>query len=185
MIAWIITLISSIYLLKVYKQLVNYKIQAANAWANLELLLLQQEREIKRLIEIFKNHFGGNNLLLNHANQLLGQLDLNKNSNCLDEYSHCFNDLDFALVGLLTLSEDFPDLHSDKTFNQVRARIFTINESLNIKIKHYNDAVNKYNHAQNFGLAIIISRILRFKDLSTFYSGHDYFDLTNEIPRHV
>jgi LemA protein len=103
------------YFVMIYNNLVRLKHNVAKAWANIDVLLKQRHDELPKLVETCK------------------------------QYMKFEQALRATLGHLFALAEAYPDLKTNQSFQQLQARISSLENAIADRREFYNESVNVNN----------------------------------------
>ncbi len=131
-----------IFFLTVYNGLVTLKNNVARAWSNIDVLLKQRYDELPKLVALCERY-------MKHERETLEAV-INARSQISQigggaEAAEAENMLSGALKSLFAVTENYPDLKADRSFNQLQTRISSLENEIADRREFYNDSVNLYN----------------------------------------
>jgi LemA protein len=151
-----------IYFILTYNSLVSIKNDVSKAWANIDVLLKQRHDEIPKLIDICKAYMKHEQETLEKVIQARSGVDHARQSQDIAGLAVAESALQNGLGGLFALSESYPDLKADQSFNALQSRVTGLENAIADRREFYNDSVNVNNvRVQQFP-DLIVARLFGF-----------------------
>ena len=150
------------YFIFLYNQLVSLKHSVSKAWANIDVLIKQRHDELPKLVDTCQRYMQHEQetlervMLARSAAQQAGQKDDVKSMGGAE------NAMRASLGQLFALSEDYPELQADVTFQHLQSRITALEEMLADRREFYNESVNIYNVRIEQFPDIVVARLFRY-----------------------
>ncbi|OGW39601.1 MAG: hypothetical protein A2X58_13165 [Nitrospirae bacterium GWC2_56_14] len=130
------------WLVSLYNSLVQVSNNMRKAWENIDVLLVQRNEELPKLVEIVKTYAGYEQEVL----QSLTALRLAySNARTISARTNMENQLRYRLNSLQAVGERYPDLKADRAFGQLMERVSAIEDSIGDRRAFFNETVNIYN----------------------------------------
>src|SRR3989442_6577121 len=141
----IVVLVAQILLGQVigaYNSLVRLRVQAENAWADIDVQLKRRYDLIPNLVETVKGYAG-------HERQTLEAV-VNARNRAMSaqgpaEKAEAEGMLTQALKSLFALAEAYPQLRAVESFNQLQASLNQIEDAIQNARRYYNAVVRDFN----------------------------------------
>lgn len=137
-----ITLIGA--LIKIYNELVKERILTQEGASGVGACLQERNDLIPNLVETVKGYAG-------HENQTLIEVIKWRNQSAgastVEEQNAVSGGLKQALINLLSLTENYPELKADTQFQELMAQLARIEEKINDARRYYNGTVREYNQS--------------------------------------
>lgn len=152
------------YFFSVYNSLVRLKHNIEKAWSNIDVLLKQRQDELSKLLKTVKGFMAHEKKVLTDVTKARTAF---MNASSVAEKAQADNMMTSTLKSLFAVAENYPDLKSDKSFQQFQNRISAVEESIADRREFYNDSVNTYNIRIEQIPDVIVARMLGYvrKDL--------------------
>lgn len=130
------------YLATLYNGLVVVKNNILKAWGNIDVLLKQRHDEIPKLVKLAETYMKYEKDALSNIIALRNSASAAQGvaSKAVKE-----GELTGALHKLFALSENYPDLKANASFQQLQNRISALENQIADRREFYNDSVNNYN----------------------------------------
>lgn len=159
-----IIIILIIYAFVLYNNLVLLKNNVATAWSNIDVLLKQRHDELPKLVETCKQYMGYEQQTLVKVMQAREGVQQARTSGNISALGPAENQLRATIGNLFAVAEAYPNLKADESFQQLQARITSLENSIADRREFYNDSVNTYNtRIEQFPQALI-ARNFGFKE---------------------
>lgn len=155
-----IVVIAVIYGIVIYNGLVNLKHAVSKAWANIDVLLKQRNDELPKLVATCKQYMQYEQETLEKVINARSQVNSAQSSQNVGALGKAETQLRSGLGQLFALAESYPDLKSDRNFQQLQQRISGLENSIADRREFYNEAVNLNNvRIEQFPDVLIASRM--------------------------
>ena len=153
------------YIVLIYNNLISLKNNASKNWSNIDVLLKQRYSELPKLIHTCKEYMAYEKDTLEKIVLARKAALSASNASDLAALGLAENSLKTALTQLFALAENYPNLKTDASFQQLQARISELESSIADRREFYNNSVNFYNiRIQQFP-DIVVARIFHFSTL--------------------
>jgi len=154
-----------------YNRLVALRQGRKNAFADIDVQLKQRYDLIPNLVETVKGY-------AKHEQQVLQNVTESRSramsaGGGIDQRAKAEQALGGALMNLLAVAENYPDLKANSNFQQLQAELSDIENKLAAARRYFNNATNEYNTAVEQFPAVLIAKMFGF-------SQEGFFDLGEE-----
>jgi len=126
----------------VYNSLVRLKNNIAKAWSNIDVLLKQRHDELTKLLKTVKGY-------MKHEEGVLVKVTEARtafmSATTVGDKAKADGMIAGALKSLFAVSENYPELKADRSFQQFQERISEIENQIADRREFYNDSVNTFN----------------------------------------
>ena len=154
-----IALIVVVYFITIYNSLVNLKHGITKAWANIDVLLKQRHDELPKLVATCKQYMGFEQETLEKVIKARSQVASAREDHNIKGVGKAETALRSGLGQLFALAENYPDLKSNNSFQQLQQRISSLENNIADRRELYNEAVNNNNvRIEQFPDVIIAKR---------------------------
>lgn len=130
--------------IKIYNELVKERILTQEGASGVGACLQERNDLIPNLVETVKGYAG-------HENQTLIEVIKWRNQSAgastVEEQNAASGGLKQALINLLALTENYPELKADTQFQELMAQLARIEEKINDARRYYNGTVREYNQS--------------------------------------
>ncbi|MEK7747359.1 MAG: LemA family protein [Elusimicrobiota bacterium] len=130
------------YAAMIYNGLVVVKNNILKAWANIDVLLKQRHDEIPKLIKTCEAYMKFEKDTLSRVIELRTQA---QGATGVGERAGREAALSIGLQRLFAVAENYPDLKSQASFQQLQGRISELENQIADRREFYNESVNSYN----------------------------------------
>lgn len=132
----------AVYLVTIYNGLVAIKNDIDKAWANIDVLLKQRHDELTKLLDVTKGYMEFERDTLTRITQARSQYQV---ATTLEQKAQADETMTSALRGFFAVAENYPDLKANTNFQQLQARITSLENQIADRREFYNDSVNTFN----------------------------------------
>lgn len=130
------------YLLSIYNSLITLKNNIDKAWSNIDVMLVQRNNELTKLLDTVKGYMKHEKKTLEEVTRL--RAGMAKASGPQEKAQA--NDLLSSAIGrLFMVAENYPQLRASENFNQLQGRISELENGIADRREFYNDSVNTFN----------------------------------------
>lgn len=173
MIGWIVlalAILAIVASVAIYNRLVNYRNDAKNAFAQIDVQLTRRYDLIPNLVEVARKYLQHEQETLtaviaarNHAANALKNTEGSGGSTGVGALAAAEQALGARLGGLYATFENYPDLKADNQLAALREEIASTENRIAFSRQHYNDSVTEYNSAIEQFPANIIAGMFGFR----------------------
>ena len=173
MIGWIVlalVILAIVASVAIYNRLVNYRNDAKNAFAQIDVQLTRRYDLIPNLVEVARKYLQHEQETLtaviaarNHAANALKNTEGSGGSTGVGALAAAEHALGARLGGLYATFENYPDLKANNQLAALREEIASTENRIAFSRQHYNDSVTEYNSAIEQFPANIIAGIFGFR----------------------
>ena len=173
MIGWIVlalVILAIVASVAIYNRLVNYRNDAKNAFAQIDVQLTRRYDLIPNLVEVARKYLQHEQETLtaviaarNHAANALKNTEGSGGSTGVGALAAAEHALGARLGGLYATFENYTDLKADNQLAALREEIASTENRIAFSRQHYNDSVTEYNSAIEQFPANIIAGIFGFR----------------------
>ena len=131
-----------LYFFSIYNSLVALKNNIEKAWANIDVMLVQRNAELTKLLDTVKGYMKHERGTLEEVTKLRASVANASGPQAKAQAS----DLLTAAVGrLFAVAENYPQLRASENFQQLQTRISELENAIADRREFYNDSVNTFN----------------------------------------
>ncbi len=138
----ILLIILVFYFLSIYNSLIALKNNIDKSWSNIDVLLVQRNAELTKLVDAVKGYMKHEKTLLTDITKLRASV---ANANGPAAKSVASDLLSGALGKLFAVAENYPQLRASENFHQLQDRVSGLENAIADRREFYNDSVNTYN----------------------------------------
>ena len=164
-----------LWLMSSYNSLVRLKVQAGNAWADIDVQLKRRHDLIPNLVETVKGYAG-------HEKQTLEGVIAARNQAVTAQGPAAKAEAEGILTGALrqvfALAEAYPQLRAVESFNDLQKQLSELEDTLQNARRYYNAVVRDFNTAIEQFPSNIVAGMFHFQE-------REFFELKDEAERAV
>lgn len=131
-------------LISIFNEITKERIVTQEAASGVGACLQQRNDLIPNLVETVKGYAG-------HENKTLVEVIKWRNQSAaaatVDEQNAASKGLNQALINLLSLTENYPELKANTQFQELMGQLAAIEEKINDSRRYYNGTVREYNQS--------------------------------------
>jgi LemA protein len=131
-----------VYLVMIYNNLVQVKHNVSKAWANIDVLLKQRHDELPKLVETCKQYMKFEQDTLQKVIDARSRVFAARESQNVQALGAAETGLRASVGNLFALAEQYPDLKTNQTFQQLQARITGLENAIADRREFYNESAN-------------------------------------------
>lgn len=152
-------------LIKIYNELTKERILTQEGASGVGTCLQQRNDLIPNLVETVKGYAG-------HENQTLIEVTKWRNQSAaattVEEQNAASGGLKQALMNMLSVTENYPELKANENFQQLMAQLSQLEEKINDARRYYNGTVREYNQSLAVFPKNIVGNSFGFKPAAFF-----------------
>lgn len=167
---WILVLVVVIYGVVIYNALVQIKHNVSKAWSNIDVLLKQRHDELPKLVEACKQYKQFEQETLQKVTEARARVQSASQAQDIPALNIAEGALRAGLGQIFAVVEAYPELRANEQFNQLMARITSLEEGIADRREFYNESVNINNVRIEQFPDNLVARLFHFpaRDLLTF-----------------
>lgn len=154
-----------VLLIVLYNRIIALKQTRKNAFSDIDVQLKQRHDLIPNLVNTVKGYAEHESGLLEKVTE--ARANAMRQSN-IDGKVAAESTLGAAMMQLLAVAENYPDLKADQNFRQLQAEIADIENKIAAARRFFNNATNEYNTAIQQFPAVLVARAFNFQDENFF-----------------
>jgi len=170
-----IPIVLLVWLMSSYNGLVRLKVQAENAWADIDVQLKRRHDLIPNLVETVKGYAG-------HEKQTLEGVVAARNQAIAAQGPAAKAEAEGMLTGalrqLFALSEAYPQLRAVETFADLQKKLADLEDTIQNARRYYNAVVRDFNTSIEQFPSNIVAGMFHFTE-------REFFELKDEAERAV
>ena len=163
---WFVLAAAAVLVLSViaaYNGFVRLRVQADNAWADVDVQLKRRYDLIPNLVEVVKGYAKHEQQVFENVAEAragVGKLTVTpevlKNPQMFQQFQQAQSGLSSALSRLLAVAENYPQLKANENFLQLQAQLEGTENRISVERKRFNEVVQDYNtRVRTFPTSII------------------------------
>ena len=137
-----IVVVAGAYLILIYNNLVQVKHNVSKAWANIDVLLKQRHDELPKLVETCKQYMKFEQETLQKVVDARSKVFAARESQDIRALGPAESGLRASIGNLFAVAEQYPDLKTNQTFQQLQSRISGLENAIADRREFYNESVN-------------------------------------------
>ena len=137
-----VAVLALVYLVMIYNNLVQVKHNVSKAWANIDVLLKQRHDELPKLIETCKQYMKFEQDTLQKVIDARSRVFAARESQNIPALGAAEAGLRASVGSLFALAEQYPDLKTNQTFQQLQGRVTGLENAIADRREFYNESVN-------------------------------------------
>lgn len=159
-----VLVITVLYAIFIYNNLVSLKHAVSKAWSNIDVLLKQRHEELPKLVEVCRQYMEYEQETLAKVVEARSAVMQARSRGDMTGLGQAETQLRMGLGNLFALAENYPDLKANNSFQQLQSRISQLENSIADRREVYNEAVNLNNVRIEQFPDVIIARMFKFMD---------------------
>ncbi|MCK5374330.1 MAG: LemA family protein [Alphaproteobacteria bacterium] len=163
-----------------YNRLVALRQSRENAFSDIDVQLKQRYNLVPQLVESVKGYASHEKEIFENVTQARAQVGAAKGAT--GERVAAENVLGGALMGLLAVAEDYPDLKADQNFQKLMSELSDLENKIAAARRFFNNATSEYNTAIEQFPAVLIANMLGFGKKDFFELDEAQADTVREAP---
>jgi LemA protein len=156
------------FLAMLYNRLVALRQTTKNAFADIDVQMKQRYDLIPNLVETVKGYATHESGIFEKVTEARANA---MKASTLSEKGAAESALSGALVQLMAVAENYPDLKANMNFQQLQTELGDLENKLAAARRFFNNAVTEYNTAIQQFPAVIIARMFGFTETGMFDLG--------------
>lgn len=148
------------YLISLFNSLIQVKNNIGKAWHNIDVLLLQRNEELPKLIDVTKAYAIYEKELFEELVRLRKKYRMVKRT---DQKTDVENQLSMKLRQILGKGERYPELNANVLFAHIQHRISDLQHMIADRRAFFNDTVTIYNIQIEKIPQVVFARLLGFR----------------------
>ncbi len=158
-----IVVVTVIWTIMTYNNLVNMKHAVSKAWSNIDVLLKQRHDELPKLVETCKQYKQFEQATLQQVTEARGRVHEARIKQDVPALGQAESALRAGLGGIFATVEAYPELKAVETFQHLLGRITGLENAIADRREFYNESVNVNNVRVEQFPDVLIASFFRFK----------------------
>ena len=163
----------AIYAIFIYNRLVRDRQRTLSGWSDIEVQLKRRHDLLPKLVEAVRRYASYEQATLERVTALRNEA---RDADGVSDRGRHELGISQALLSVIALEEDYPELKADQSFLDLQGEISTVEADIQFARRYYNGAVRNLN-----------TRIESFPDLllarAFGYRQAEYFEFEEGLPR--
>ena len=157
-------------MVNLYNSLIQVKNNIEKAWSNIDVLLIERNEELFKLIDVTKSYASfEKNMFLSLTNLRMLYTSAKKT----EHKTNIENEISQKMRALNAVWEGYPSLQANELFRQLQSKISELESAIAGRRTFFNETVRIYNDQQQQFPQVIFAQILGFQP-------HPYLKLSTE-----
>jgi LemA protein len=148
------------YLVSLFNSLIQVRNNIGKAWGNIDVLLMQRNEEIPKLIDVTKAYVQYEKGLLESLTRLR---TMYRSAGRTDKKTKIENELEERIQGLKAIWEGYPDLRANEPFLRLQGRISDLESAIADRRVFFNETVTIYNTQREVFPQVVFAWMLGFR----------------------
>jgi LemA protein len=161
-----------VYFVMVYNNLVQIKHNVSKAWANIDVLLKQRHDELPKMIETCRQYMKFEQDTLARVMEARSRVSSARETRNMPALGAAEDVLHSTIGRLFALAEAYPDLKADQTFQQLQARISSLENAIADRREFYNESVNINNVRIEQFPEVVVASLFAFRPAPLLHFAH-------------
>lgn len=175
--AVVVFVVLVLIIMGMYNALVRARVNADNAWAQIDVQLKRRYDLIPNLVETVKGYAAHEKGTLEAVIKARQQaVAITSDSAHAAQKAEAENMISQALGRLFALSEAYPQLKADANFRQLQEEIASTENKIGFARQHFNDTVGRFESTRQTFPTVIVAGMFNFEK-------RDYFTLEDATQR--
>lgn len=175
----IIGLIAVIFVF-LYNRIVALRQNRKNAFSDIDVQLKQRYDLVPQLVETVKGYASHEKTVFENVTNARAQVGAAKGAS--GERIAAENMLGGALMGLLAVAENYPDLKADQNFQNLMNELSDLENKIAAARRFFNNATSEYNIAIEQFPAVLIANMMGFTQEEFFELNEAEAELVQKAP---
>ncbi|SFO09130.1 LemA protein [Cohaesibacter marisflavi] len=177
-ISWVllgIVVLLGLYAISIYNKLVKTRQMVNEGWSGIDVQLKRRANLIPNLVETVKGYMGHERETLEKVTEMRARA-ANASKGGAMERSLAEGNLSKALVNLMAVAENYPDLKANEGFLNLQQELSGVEDEIQLARRYYNGTVRNLNTMIDQFPSNIVAGFFS-------YAKKDYFEVENEEDR--
>jgi LemA protein len=148
------------YLVSLFNSLIQVRNNIGKAWGNIDVLLMQRNEEVPKLIDVTKAYVQYEKGMLESLTRLR---TMYRSAGRTDKKTKIENELEEKIQGLEAIWEGYPDLKANELFLQLHQRITGLDSAIADRRVFFNETVTIYNTQREVFPQVVFAWMLGFR----------------------
>lgn len=163
------------YIISIYNKLVRLRNLVQEGWSSIDVMLKKRHDLIPNLVETVKGYATHERSTLDSVVQARAAA---LNANTVEAKESAEKNLSQAMMNLMAVAEQYPDLKANANFQQLQAELSSVEGDIEKARRYYNGTVRENNTAVESFPSNIVANMYKFEKSA-------FFELENPTERQV
>ncbi len=156
---WIILGLVAVFIIVLYNRLVALRQTRRNAFSDIDVQLKVRSDLIPNLVETVKGYAGHEKSVFENVTAARATA---MRGGTIAERSQAESALGAAMMNLMAVAENYPQLKADGSFQKLQAEISDLENKIAASRRFFNNATNEYNTAIEQFPSVLIAKMFGF-----------------------
>ncbi len=171
----VIILLIVFYFIAIYNKLVKLKTLVEEAWSGIDVFLKKRHDLIPNLVETVKGYASHEKQTLENITEARSRA---MGANSVEDKQAAEKDFSRALMNVMALAENYPDLKANTNFQQLQSQLHDLENDIEKSRRYYNGTARDYNILTQSFPSNIVANSFNFEKFP-------FFEIENETERNV
>ncbi len=168
-----------IWLISIFNRIIALKQKRNNAFSDIDVQLKQRHDLIPNLVNTVKAY-------AKHESELLSKVTdaraMAMKGGTVKDKSEAESILGAAMMNLMAVAENYPDLKADTNFRQLQDELSEIENKIAAARRFFNNATSEFNTVIQQFPGVIVARIFNFSEEDFFELSEDEAEIVKKTP---
>ncbi|PLW75107.1 LemA family protein [Cohaesibacter celericrescens] len=177
-ISWVVLgliILVGLYGISIYNKLVKTRQMVEEGWSGIDVQLKRRANLIPNLVETVKGYMGHERETLEKVTEMRARA-AGATSGGAAERAQAEGNLSKALVNLMAVAENYPDLKANDGFQNLQKELASVEDEIQLSRRYYNGTARNLNILIESFPSNLVAGFFQ-------YDKKDYFELENEDDR--
>lgn len=171
----VVLLVAIFYCIAVYNKLIKLRNLVEEAWSGIDVFLKKRYDLIPNLVETVKGYATHEKETLENITQARSRA---MGANSIEEKQSTEQNFNRALMNVMALAENYPDLKANSNFQQLQSELGDLEDDIEKARRYYNGTARDFNILTESFPSNIIANSFQFKKFP-------FFEIENETEKNV
>lgn len=171
----ILILIITIYFIAIYNKLIRLRNLVNEGWSGIDVFLKKRYDLIPNLVETVKGYASHEKATFENITEARSRA---MGANSVDEQQAAEKNLNRALMNVMALAENYPELKANTNFQQLQTELSNIEGEIEKARRYYNGTTRDYNIVTESFPSNIVANSFNF-------TKYPFFEIETETERNV
>lgn len=170
-----VVIILGLLAITIYNRLVKTRQMVEEGWSGIDVQLKRRANLIPNLVNTVKGYMGHEKETLEKVTEMRARA-ASASSGGAAERAQAEGNLSKALVNMMAVAENYPDLKANEGFQNLQSELSKVEDEIQLARRYYNGTVRNLNTMIDQFPSNIVARFFS-------YAKKDYFELENDEDR--
>mgnify|MGYP003624407400 CR=1 FL=1 len=155
-----------IYIISLYNKIIRMKQTRDNAFSDIDVQLKERHNLIPNLVNTVKGYAEHEESILTAVTE--ARSSAMKTGDNVDDVSKAESVLGTAMMNLMAVAENYPDLKADQNFAKLQDELSHIEQKIAAARRFFNSATKEYNISIQSFPSVVVANMFKFGEESFF-----------------